>query len=103
MGTTGTSLIWHDEVMSDVTLTTPRAITLGSTGTRTFIVPDLGLPENFAIVRPGERAFLLTLGAQMRGVISIDGTETDVATLVGDGFHATAIREGDWGLIELGA
>ena len=45
------ALIWHDEVMSDVVLEKPRAITLGSEGRTTFTVPPIGLPAKIAIVR----------------------------------------------------
>src|SRR5678816_4174784 len=38
-------------------------------GNPTFVVPDVGLPEHFAIVRPGNRGYLLTLGERMRGTI----------------------------------
>ena len=68
-----TALVWHDEVMSDVVIDKPRAITLGSEGKTTFVVPDIGLPAKFAIVRPGNRGYLLTLGERMRGTICIDG------------------------------
>lgn len=104
-----TALIWHDEVMSDVVSEKPRKITLGATGKATFVVPDLGLPADFAIVRPGNRGYLLTLGEKMRGTICIDGQEKDVADFVrrggeGDGpggFRATPISGKDWGVIEL--
>ena len=75
------ALIWHDEVMSDVVLEKPRAITLGSAGRTTFTVPNIGLPDKFAIVRPGNRGYLLTLGERMTGTICIDGEEKDVTTV----------------------
>jgi len=104
-----TSLIWHDEVMEDVVLDKPRPITLGQTGNTTFVVPELGLPPRFAIVRPGNRGYLLTLGEHMRGTICIDGKEKDVAEFVergegdggGGGFRATSISGRDWGVIDL--
>ncbi len=104
-----TALIWHDEVMEDVVLEKPRAITLGASGKATFVVPDVGLPADFAVVRPGNRGYLLTLGERMRGTICIDGEEKDVAEFVrrggeGDGpggFRATPISGKDWGVIEL--
>ena len=99
-----TALIWHDEVMDDLVFDRPKRITLGSGGGTTFTVPDLGLPPAFAIVRPGQRGYLLTLGAAMRGTICVDGSERDVAELVaasGDGFAALAIGDRDWGVIEL--
>jgi hypothetical protein len=80
-----TALIWHDEVMSDVVVEKPRKITLGKTGSSTFVVPDIGLPKGFAIVRPGNRGYLLTLGQRMRGTICIDGEEQDVETFVRKG------------------
>src|SRR4051812_49794936 len=76
------ALIWHDEVMNDVVFNQPRPITIGRTHRATFIVPDLGLPPSFAIVKPGNRGYLLTLGERMRGTICIDGHEKDVADLI---------------------
>jgi hypothetical protein len=102
-----TALIWHDEVMNDVVSHAPGPITLGATGKSTFTVPDLDLPPNFAIVRPGNRGYLLTLGDKMRGTISVDGQEKDVGDFVrhGDvsqsGFHATQISGRDWGVVDL--
>jgi hypothetical protein len=104
-----TALIWHDEVMSDVVVDKPTAITLGNTGKSTFVVPPVGLPENFAVVRPGNRGYLLTLGERMRGTICLDGEEKDVEEFVrrggeGDGpggFRATSISGKDWGVIDL--
>jgi hypothetical protein len=100
------ALIWHDEVMEDVVLAKPRRITLGQSGKSTFVVPEIGLPPKFAIVRPGNRGYLLTLGEHMRGTICVDGREKSVAELVrkeagSGGFCATAISGRDWGVIEL--
>lgn len=103
------SLIWHDEVMGDVVLGKPGKITLGHGRRSTFVVPELGLPAEFAIVRPGNRGYLLTLGARMRGTICLDGQERDVAEFVrrrDDGdedgeFRATPVSGGDWGVIHL--
>ncbi|MGE0545590.1 MAG: AgmX/PglI C-terminal domain-containing protein [Kofleriaceae bacterium] len=104
-----TALIWHDEVMSDVIVRTPIKITIGPHKSSTFVVPELGLPPKFAIVRPGKRGFLLTLGDRMRGTICIEGRKKDVAEFIqrgneGEaqgGFRATAIADGDWGVIDL--
>ncbi len=101
------SLIWRDEVMEDLVLDKPRPITIGPTGRTTFTVPEIGLPPKFAIVRPGNRGYLLTLGERMRGTICIDGQEQDVADLVrrdsAGGFSATPISGRDWGVIDLDA
>jgi hypothetical protein len=106
-----TALIWRDEVMEDVVLEKPASITVGHVGKPTFIVPDIGLPKGFAIVRPGNRGYLLTLGEHMRGTICIDGRETQVADFVqrGDGrdselvggFRAIGISGKDWGVVDL--
>lgn len=103
-----TALIWHDEVMSDVVVEKPTKITLGKAGKATFIVPDVGLPAGFAIVRPGNRGYLLTLGERMRGKICLDGEEQDVEDFVRSGggekqggFRATPISGRDWGVIDL--
>ena len=102
------SLIWQDEVMGDVVLDRPGSITLGESHKSTFTVPDVGLPDRFAVVRPGNRGYMLTLGEGMRGRISIDGREQDVAEFVrggdgseGSGFRATPIGGRDWGVVEL--
>ncbi len=111
-----TSLIWHDEVMEDVVLARPRKITLGRSRKSTFVVPDLGLPPEFAILRPGKRGYVLTLGEHMGGTICLDGKERDVAEFVrqqddegkNDGgskrrgeLRATPISGRDWGVIHL--
>jgi hypothetical protein len=108
-----TALVWHGEVMADHVLTTPGSVTLGATGKATFVIPDLSLPANFAIIRPGNRGYLLTLGDRMRGTISIDGKKRDVNDFVrrgGEGgddtgaagsFRATPIGGRDWGVIDL--
>jgi hypothetical protein len=99
-----TALIWHDEVMHDLVVDKPRRITLGRDGRSTFTVPELGLPPGFAILAPGSRGYVLTLGARMRGTIRVDGKTHDVAALVAaspDGFAATPISVRDWGVIEL--
>ncbi|MBX3157405.1 MAG: AgmX/PglI C-terminal domain-containing protein [Deltaproteobacteria bacterium] len=107
-----TTLIWHDEVMDDVILETPKPITLGRTGRCTFTIPEVGLPQEFAIVRPGNRGYLLTLGERMRGTIHVDGETKDVAEFVArgegedlgggaGGFRATPIGDKDWGVIDL--
>ena len=108
-----TALVWHGEVMGDHVMTTPGAVTLGSSARSTFIVPDVSLPADFAIIRPGNRGYLLTLGARMRGTIHVDGKARDVADFVrrgGEGgddmeasgaFRATPIGGRDWGVIDL--
>ncbi len=106
-----TALVWHDEVMDDVVVHKPTKITVGSEGKSTFTVPNVGLPKSFAIVRPGNRGYLLTLGERMRGTICIDGQQKDVAEFVrrggeGEGpspggFRATPISGKDWGVIDL--
>ena len=77
-----TALVWHDEVKDDVVVHKPSKITVGDTGKTTFTVPNVGLPKNFAIVRPGNRGYLLTLGERMRGTIFIDGEKKDVGEFV---------------------
>lgn len=106
------ALVWSGEVMGDVVLTDPAAaITVGSSPTCTFVIPDLRLPADFAILRPGNRGYLLTLAASMAGTVSLDGETRDVADFVarggegdtGGGFRATALGSRDWGVIDLDA
>lgn len=108
-----TALVWHGEVMADHVMTQPGAVTLGNSARSTFVIPDVSLPANFAIIRPGNRGYLLTLGARMRGTIHVDGKERDVEDFVrrgGEGgddaettgaFRATPIGGRDWGVIDL--
>ena len=100
-----TSLIWHDEVMGDVVSERAETITIGPHDGSTFITPELGLPRDFAIVRPGRAGHILSLAEHMRGTICVGGVEHDVATLVRGsetpGFFATALGGLDWGVVEL--
>src|SRR5262249_54051086 len=77
----------------------PTQVTLGTTGRCTFVTPGLGLPDRFAMIRPGSRGYLLTLRDGMRGTISIGGLEHSVAEFIGrtqnDGLAATAPRQRD--------
>ena len=99
-----TALVWNDEVMDDVVSHKPAKITVSHAGRPTFTVPNVGLPANFAIVRPGNRGYLLTLSQRMRGTICLDGERKDVSELVqgqSGGFFATPISGKDWGVIDL--
>jgi hypothetical protein len=98
------ALVWHDEVMSDIVVDKSAKLTIGTSPRATFLVPDLGLPDELVILRPGARGYVLTLGDRMGGTIAIGGSERDVGAFVresGDRFHATSIERGDWGLVEL--
>lgn len=102
--------VWLDEVMADRLIPGGKTVTLGKTQRGTFTVPDLGIPDDFAIIRPGGgpggRGHVLTLGDDMGGRLSLGGDEIDASELahkgekVGD-FHATPIGPGDWGVVEL--
>ncbi len=101
-----TSLIWHDEVMADLLHAHPTAVTVGASADATLLTKDLGLPPAFAIVQPGLRGHLLTLGERMGGTICVDGVKHDVRTFVrdagdGSGFRATPIGHADWGVVAL--
>lgn len=97
-----TSLIWNGEVMEDRVLERPQPVTIGHTGTPMFVTPDLGLPAEFEIVKPGARGYLLVLAARMRGVVCLGGVQQEVAALVGvEPFHAVSLQVGDWGVVEL--
>jgi hypothetical protein len=105
------SYIWRQEVMSDHVAATGVPVTLGSRTTSTFVTPKMGLPENFAILRPGARGWVLTLGTSMGGRLRIGGEEREVADFVARGgagadavegsFRAAPVGPGDWGVIEL--
>jgi len=107
------SLVWRDEVMGDLVLPRPRSVTIGTSPKCTFVIPDVGLPPKFKLIKPGNRGYLLTLGHRMRGTLQVDGVQKDVAEFVrrrGEGepsadpaksFRATPIGGRDWGVIDL--
>lgn len=104
--------VWRDEVMADAVIGEPAPVTLGTDHRSTFTLPDLGLPEAFAILRPGARGYVLTLSAGMGGRIQLGGDELEVARFVAGStsdraegaagsFRATPVGPGDWGVVEL--
>lgn len=106
------SYVWRDEVMADVVATKQGKITIGGSRGCTFVTPDLGLPQRFAVIRHGARGYLLTLGAGMTGRLRLGDEEIEVAEFVARGggeraagakgnFRATTIAPGDWGVIHL--
>lgn len=104
------SYIWRQEVMGDVVATAGVPVTLGhGSGGTTFVTPRLGLPDGFAILRPGNRGgWVLTLGTGMTGRLRVADEEREVADFVARGggaaegsFRATPVGPGDWGVIEL--
>jgi len=96
------ALIWGGEPIADVILDKPGPITIGPVAGTTFTVPDLGLPEVFAIVSPGERGYLLTMGNEMAGTVSVGGVRKQVTDMVGAApFAATPVSAGDWGVVDL--
>ena len=104
------SYVWYDEVMADKVLTEPGEITIGPSPRATFLTPDLGLPETYAVLRPGRAGYVLTLSVKMTGKLRLQGREMTVAEFVKSGgagqsgsFRATAIGPGDWGVIRLDA
>jgi outer membrane biosynthesis protein TonB len=104
--------VWRDEVMADVVAHRPRKITLSTRAGATFVTPDFGLPDRFAVIRHSARGYLLTLGAGMAGRLCVGGEELDVAEFIQHGngdraagaqgaFRATRVAPGDWGVIHL--
>jgi hypothetical protein len=104
--------VWRDEVMADVVAREPTRITLGAQAGNTFVVPDLGLPARFPIIRHGSKGYLLTLGAGMSGRLSLGGHQLEVSEFLEGGsgeraegvqgsFRATGVVPGDWGVIHL--
>lgn len=106
------SYIWRDEVMSDTVFGEPQEVTLGTTGSATIVTPDLGLPADFAIFRPGARGYVMTLGAGMAGEVEIGKAKQQIKDFVGaaatgssepGGFRGQGIAAGDFGVIRLDA
>lgn len=101
------SHVWHGEVMSDALVEEGKDVTLSATGAATFNIPDLGLPDDYAILRPGARGgYVLTLCQGMTGTFAMDGKRKDVATFLAESetatkFHGKTVGPGDWGVINL--
>lgn len=92
-------------------ITEESAVTLGTNSEATFVTPDLGLPADFAIFRPGARGYVMTLGAGMDGELQLNQKRQKVSDFVGGqasdmsepgGFRGTSIAPGDYGVIHLG-
>ncbi len=104
------SYVWHGEVMGDAVLARGSTVTVGCSAGCTFVTPELGLPDDFAIMRPGARGYVLTLREGMTGKLSLAGEEHAVdqflarakeGTAAAGDFRATPVAPGDWGVIEL--
>jgi len=96
--------------MDDTVLAEPKPITIGPHHGTTFTIPDMGLPPAFAILRPGSRGYVLTLGTGMTGRVKLGGEELDVKEFLRGAstdsgaqgaFRATNVSPGDWGVIHL--
>lgn len=105
------SQVWSGEVMDDMLVPAGETVTLGQDPGCTFTTPRLPMPPSFAILRPGSRGYVLTLGTSMTGQLKIGGEEMSVSDFVRRGhggaegiegdFRATPVSEGDWGVIHL--
>src|SRR5690606_40697656 len=66
------SYVWCGEVMGDVVMAEPAKVTVGPAARSTFVAPaTLGLPDRYAILRPGRAGYVLTLSNRMSGTLSI--------------------------------
>lgn len=98
------ALIWGDEVLGEVVIDAGGAVTLGQGAKCTFVVPELGLPQRFAILRGTRNGYVLTLGPRMRGTYCASGVVKSVEELGearGAEFRAEPLAARDWGVIEL--
>ncbi len=106
------SYIWRDEVMSDNVFGESQEVTLGTTSSATIVTPELGLPDDFAIFRPGTRGYVMTLGAGMSGEVELGKAKQKIKDFIGSagtgnaepgGFRGQSIAAGDFGVIHLDA
>ena len=107
------SYVWRDELMSDTLVALGGVVALGTSKDATITVADLGLPNDYVLLRPSTEGYVLTLAQTMGGRLILDGENTDIAALLentstaraGDGsasgFYATAIGHRDSGMIDL--
>lgn len=106
------SYVWRDELMADTFVPPGQVVALGTSKAATVTVADLGLPNDYVLLRPSTEGYVLTLAQTMGGRLILDGESTDIAALLEDtstaraggassGFYATAIGPRDAGMIDL--
>jgi hypothetical protein len=106
------SYVWRDELMADTLVPSGQVVALGTGKAATVTVADLGLPNDYVLLRPSTEGYVLTLAQTMGGRLILDGENTDIAALLEDtsaaraggvtsGFYATAIGPRDSGMIDL--
>ncbi|HWN67361.1 MAG TPA: hypothetical protein VNM90_06950, partial [Haliangium sp.] len=105
--------VWRDELMSDTLVPLGEVVALGTGTSATITVADLGLPNDYVLLRPSADGYVLTLAQTMGGRLILDGENTDIAALLegtgsaragggsASGFYATAISHRDSGMIDL--
>jgi hypothetical protein len=105
--------VWRDELMHDTLVALGESVALGTGKTATLTVADLGLPNDYVLLRPSAEGYVLTLAQTMGGRLILDGENTDIAALLegsgsgragggsSSGFYATAIGYRDSGMIDL--
>jgi len=100
------SHVWQGEVMADALIREGENVTLSAKQRATFNVPDFEFPDEFAILRPGKKGYVLTLSQGMTGTFSMNGKRQDVAGFLEASerdtqFHGKTVGPGDWGVIHL--
>jgi hypothetical protein len=104
--------VWRDELMNDALVALGESVALGTSKSATVTVADLGLPNDYVLLRPSAEGYVLTLAQTMGGRLILDGENTDIAALLegtsaaradgaASGFYATAIHYRDSGMIDL--
>lgn len=79
-----------------------ETITVGSSRQATFLVPDRGRGEAFALLRPGpDGLYRVTLDRQMTGKLYVGGRPYVVEEIAMNDGEAPPIGPGDWGIIGL--
>jgi hypothetical protein len=105
--------VWRDEVMAEELVDLGQEVVLGTGSAATITVADLGLPDDYVILRPSAEGYVLTLAQRMGGRLILDGEDTDIAALLqstseahaegnmASGYYATALGLRDSGMIDL--
>lgn len=113
------ALVWRGTVYEERSFvrTSEPVVTVGEADENVFDAPAAGLPERFEMFEREDRGYTLRFTDRIAGTVTIDGREYSLEDLVderavaaesvttpagGAQVYEVRLREGDWGLLELG-
>ncbi|TNF29596.1 MAG: hypothetical protein EP329_15390, partial [Deltaproteobacteria bacterium] len=102
------ALLWKDTVVEEKVLRDARTLTIGDALKNDLVIPENALPARFPLFRADRKGrYSVGLGAEVDGVVTLDGQRRDVAGVVaaadaGEDVTYVPIDDGDWGTLEVG-